>query len=130
MDFYIPCKPDVLKDAVIRIILFAKENGIHDQEMIQNIKLATHEALVNAMLHGNKCKDGSLIGIKLSFSDDKLTISITDQGCGFDFISKINCDTEKFSDCGRGIFLIKHITDSFEFLDGGKTIVLSFNALQ
>jgi len=89
-----------------------------------NIKLALHEAIINAVKHGNKMKQHLNVQVEIIKEDGQLTIQVTDQGEGFDFkkipdpITPENL--EKLN--GRGIFLIQNAMDRVEFTDQGRTI--------
>ncbi|MBF0531951.1 MAG: ATP-binding protein [Candidatus Omnitrophica bacterium] len=88
------------------------------------IKLALHEALVNAVRHGNQMNPQLAVRVDIALEPGKLAITVTDQGRGFDArqVPVPTCveHLEKLS--GRGIFLIRKIMDQAEFLDQGRTI--------
>ncbi|MBF0489303.1 MAG: ATP-binding protein [Candidatus Omnitrophica bacterium] len=95
-----------------------------DKKTIFNIQLALHEALVNAVKHGNQMNDGLSVLVDISKENNQLTMQVTDQGEGFDHtlipdpITPENL--EKLN--GRGIFLIQNAMDKVEFSDQGRTI--------
>ena len=98
-------------------------------EIYGNLLVATLEAANNAIIHGNKQIEDLDVEIDMSKSDDKLLMTIKDQGHGFDYlhipdptapenIEKIN---------GRGVFLMSSLSDGLEFLENGAVVKLSFN---
>jgi len=88
------------------------------------IKLALHEALINAVKHGNKMREHLAVRVDITKEDGQLTIQVTDQGEGFDFKNIPDPITpenlEKLN--GRGVFLIQNAMDKVEFADHGRTI--------
>lgn len=95
-----------------------------DAEIIFSVKIVLHEALINAIKHGNKMNSGLSVKVDIVFKPEQLTIQVTDQGEGYDY-KNIPDPTEpqnleKLK--GRGIFLIKHAMDKVEFENQGRTI--------
>lgn len=95
-----------------------------DENTIFDIRLCIEETLTNAAKHGNKMNSDKNIFLKINATEKLIIIDIKDEGSGFDYKSiplptkKVNI--EKLS--GRGIFLIRNIMDSIEFLDNGSRI--------
>jgi len=98
-------------------------------EIYGNLMIAILEAANNAIVHGNKLIKEKMIEIKVNKIENSLEIFIKDQGTGFDYnnipdptapenIEKIN---------GRGIFLMKKLSDNIEFYENGKIVKLIFN---
>ncbi len=90
-------------------------------------KLALHEALINAVKHGNKMDHELQVQVDVTKEDGQLVIQVTDQGKGFDFMDIPDPITpenlEKLN--GRGIFLIQNAMDKVEFSDQGRTIKMT-----
>lgn len=93
-----------------------------------NIVTAVTEAVQNAILHGNKNDPGKNIEIIFTSRSDGLCFTIRDEGKGFN-IADLPDPTDLNNDglSGRGIFLMKALSDELIFLDGGKTVELFFN---
>ena len=94
-----------------------------------NVMIATMEAANNAILHGNKLNAEKDVFINFSWSPQKLTLTVTDQGRGFDF-AKIPDPTspenvEKVN--GRGVFFMERLSDQISFKDKGRRVSLTFN---
>lgn len=89
-----------------------------------HVKLALHEAIVNAVKHGNKMDPDLSVRVDIDADSERVMIRVTDQGQGFDYkkipdpITPENL--EKLN--GRGIFLMQNAMDKVEFADGGRTI--------
>ena len=98
-----------------------------DEATLFNVKLCLHEAMVNAVNHGNKSNRDLAVRVVIKADDHEIIIQVTDQGEGFDFSLIPDPTTEenigKFH--GRGIFLIQSTMDSVRFLEGGRTISMA-----
>lgn len=97
------------------------------QEQLHDIRLSLEEALVNAIKHGNNADPHLSVQLSVESSDTSLTITVSDQGKGFDFkhlpdpTAPVNL--EKLS--GRGVFLILNRMDKVEFSHGGSSIKMT-----
>ena len=89
------------------------------------ISLSVIEAVNNAILSGNK-RQPSLVAEK---TDKQFKVTVSDEGEGFDYevipdptlpdnINKIT---------GRGLYLMKTLSDELIFENGGSTVTLVFN---
>jgi len=94
------------------------------EEDIFNIRLSLEEALVNAIKHGNRLNPNLSVEVNIETDDDRLTITVKDEGEGFDFNNVTDPtkgrNLKKFS--GRGIFLIRNLMDKVDFFDCGRGI--------
>ena len=95
-----------------------------NKEALFNIKLSLHEAIINAVKHGNKMVSTRWVHVDISNEDNQIVIQVKDQGQGFDFKDIpdpiLPENLEKLN--GRGIFLIQNAMDKVEFADEGRTI--------
>ena len=106
----------------------AKEKYHLDDDIYGNIMIAVTEAVNNAIKHGNKDNSSKNVSISLSLEDGMIKFKIQDEGSGFDF-HKLPDQTspENISKPGgRGIFLMKHLSDEVDFKENGKVVELSF----
>ena len=94
-----------------------------------NILISVTEAVNNAIVHGNKEDKAKKVELYLKQSKKSISFIIKDEGPGFDE-SKIpdptspkNLDNIK----GRGVFLIKNLTDNVKFRKKGSEVELVFN---
>lgn len=94
-----------------------------------NILISVTEAVNNAIVHGNKEDKAKKVELYLKQSKKSISFVIKDEGPGFDE-SKIpdptspkNLDNLK----GRGVFLIKNLTDNVKFRKKGSEVELVFN---
>ncbi len=119
----IPSKLEIIPGFITNF--FAKIKGIniaHDD--IFNLKLSLEEALVNAVRHGNKLNPDLEVKIQAEVENNHVTISVKDQGKGFDFanLQDPTRNTNLAKPSGRGVFLILKLMDKVEFLNGGSCI--------
>ncbi len=98
-------------------------------EVYGNIMIAALEAVNNAISHGNKLNPDKDVEIIIKITEGLLKIITRDKGKGFDYanvpdptapenIEKVN---------GRGIFLMKMLSDGLEFHEEGRVSEMNFN---
>lgn len=106
----------------------AKEKYQLDDDIYGNIMIAVTEAVNNAIRHGNKDNSAKNVFISLSLEDGMIKFKIQDEGEGFNFHQLPDpTSPENISKPGgRGIFLMKHLSDEVDFKDNGKVVELSF----
>lgn len=106
----------------------AKEEFEINDDMYGNIMISVTECISNAIVHGNQCDSSKLVHLELKMEPGLLRCSIEDEGNGFDFNQLPDpTNPENLEKTGgRGIFLMKHLSDEVKFEDGGKKTVLSF----
>lgn len=106
----------------------AKETFEINDDQYGNIMISVTECISNAIVHGNKSESSRLVHLDLQMEPGLLRCSIEDEGNGFDFNQLPDptdpANLEKVG--GRGIFLMKHLSDEVKFEEGGKKTVLSF----
>lgn len=106
----------------------AKEKFNFNDDIYGNIMIAVTESVNNAIVHGNASDKRKNVSLSLQLNDNSLTFTIEDQGHGFDY-NNLDDPTapenlEKIG--GRGIFLMKNLSDEVSFHDEGKKVQLSF----
>ena len=99
-----------------------------DEEAEFHIEMAVHEAVINAIHHGNKEDPGKKVYIKFLVSEDRLEIHVRDEGVGFDpsTLPDPLARENLLNISGRGIFLVRKFMDEFrvENPPGGGTEVI------
>lgn len=106
----------------------AKERFQLDEDLYGNIMIAVTEAVNNAIKHGNSGNSNKNVHLSLSLNDNLLKFVIKDEGSGFDYdnLPDPTAPENIEKPGGRGIFLMKHLSDEVHFTEGGKTVELSF----
>jgi serine/threonine-protein kinase RsbW len=91
------------------------------------LSMALHEAVKNAMIHGNKMDFSKKVILEFSLSQDDISIKVSDQGEGFNFQKEI----ELLDSCpkGNGLEIMQLTSDSLEFTNHGSTIEMKFQVI-
>ena len=99
-------------------------------EFYGNILVAVTEAVTNAIIHGNKSIDAKMVSISVETpKESSLIFTIEDDGAGFnpedvpDPTSPENIEKPH----GRGIFLMKHLSDKVTFNKNGSSVSIEFS---
>lgn len=88
-----------------------------DEDTTHWIILAVREGISNAIKHGNKCDLLKKVVVKMIYQDNQLSVTIEDEGDGFD-PSKVQnplLPENLLKSTGRGIFYIKSFMDDVEY---------------
>jgi len=111
-------------EPVCKKMLGQLEDKAYSEEEIFAIHLALEEAFANAVNHGNKKDPEKEVKIEYTVGDDKVEISVSDEGEGFspNEIPDPRCGDNLYKPGGRGIFLIKAFMDSVEYEDNGRRV--------
>ena len=100
-----------------------------DEDDASWIELAVHEAVINAITHGNKNRADKKVDVRFVVEQEGLTVFIRDYGEGFD-PSKLPDPTSSdnlLNPSGRGIFYMRSFMDEVEHTshpDGGSLVRL------
>jgi serine/threonine-protein kinase RsbW len=99
-----------------------------DDDIYGNIMIAVTESVNNAIKHGNKEDKNKTVSISLILKENLLKFIIIDEGPGFDYnnLSDPTLPENIDKPGGRGIFLMKHLSDEVHFLNQGSTVELVF----
>ena len=93
-----------------------------------DMTLAVHEAVVNAILHGNKKDPRKHVEIEHTCENGALIVCVKDEGGGFDVSERMAqarkepCPT---SPCGRGLLLMTNLADGVDYNDTGNAVRLT-----
>jgi len=87
-----------------------------DADEALNVGLAVREAVINAIVHGNKQAPDKQVDVVLSADEDELTATIRDYGAGFDpdTTPDPTDDPNLLMTSGRGLLLIRAFVDDVE----------------
>jgi serine/threonine-protein kinase RsbW len=94
------------------------------------IELAVHEAVINAITHGNKHAEDKQVDVKFVLEPEALTIYVRDRGEGFD-PNQLPDPTDAdnlLKPSGRGIFYMRTFMDEVEHSshpEGGSVVRLT-----
>jgi serine/threonine-protein kinase RsbW len=106
----------------------AKEKYHLDDDIYGNIMIAVTEAVNNAIKHGNAGNKSKNVHLSLSLHESMIKFIVKDEGSGFnyDHLPDPTSPENLEKPGGRGIFLMKHLSDEVQFKDNGCTVELSF----
>lgn len=90
--------------------------------------LAVVEGVNNAIVHGNKMVSEKKVTISYEVESNRISFTIRDEGQGFDHTLLPDPTTPENIERthGRGVFLMKHLTDELAFSDKGNEVKLTF----
>lgn len=106
----------------------AKEKFRLDDDIYGNIMIAVTESVNNAIKHGNNNDNSKNVSLSLSLNDNIIKFVVEDEGNGFDYSNLPDPTSPENLEKpgGRGIFLMKHLSDEVSFKDNGRVVELSF----
>lgn len=121
----IPSDPRLLDDAVEEVTRAIA--GTANWGDVEGIGLAVHEALANAMIHGNDRDPEKTVEISVAVNEScDLLIIVKDSGAGFDpsLVPDPTVGDSLLASHGRGIFLMQKLMDQVDFRFGRGTQVI------
>ena len=112
-------------------LFFGPSHDLFDiqEDIYGHILVALTEAVNNGLQHGNKANPNKHIEVTFKVKDNKLFFTVKDEGSGFDHTTLPDPTDPKNIEkpTGRGIFLMKHLSDNVMFEDKGTKVILEFN---
>lgn len=91
-------------------------------------RVAVAEALANAIVCGNREDPALAVVVRVECRPGELRVHVADEGEGFDPAAVPEAvgagDLERA--CGRGLFLIRKLTDRVEFSPRGNSLCMTF----
>ncbi|MBI3839209.1 MAG: ATP-binding protein [Planctomycetia bacterium] len=90
------------------------------------IRLALEEAIVNAIMHGNRLDRSKQVHVVCKSSAEKVWIKISDEGSGFNPADVPDCtDPDRLAvPSGRGIMLMRNYMTRVEYNLAGNVVVM------
>ncbi len=90
------------------------------------VHLALEEAFLNAVKHGNKMDSSKEVKIECSVDYDKIEISVTDQGEGFEpaSVADPRYGEDLYKPGGRGLLLMNSYMDVVKFNEIGNNLYM------
>jgi serine/threonine-protein kinase RsbW len=115
----------IFADRLIKDILASTNCS---EELISDIQLVVSEAVVNAIVHGNRLNPKKFVYLMAKIEGDTAFFSIRDEGKGFDFMAIADPTAIENIELanGRGIFLMKKLARKVTFLDQGRIVNIEF----
>lgn len=110
----IPALPAYVSMIRLSLSAVASRCGF-DIESIEDIKVAVAEAVTNAIVHCHSCAQHTVhIESSFDWQTKKMTITVSDDGPGFDQLSVKIPDAASLEEGGLGLFIIRSLMDDVE----------------
>ena len=99
-----------------------------EESVYGNVLVSVTEAVNNAIVHGNKENKKKQVRLGLKKNKKSVRFVVEDEGVGFDFNNLPDPTNPKNLEKikGRGIFLIKSLSDKTTFKNGGRVVEMLF----
>jgi serine/threonine-protein kinase RsbW len=125
-EYLIPETPR--EKAIKQIIEFTKPFLAQERDAFW-LRLAMDEAISNAIVHGNfepLTMPVTNLSLKYHISEEQITLTVRDNGQGFDFSNVPDPTAEEnlLSINGRGIYLMRRIMDMVSFNECGNQVTM------
>ena len=112
----VPCKPEYV--STIRLAVSSLANNIgFDIEAIEDIKVAVSEACSNIVSHSSIGEE-TQYEVECSAGEDRIELSVKDQGVGFEMSEYTEPDLDMPSESGLGVFLMRVLMDEVQIQTG------------
>jgi serine/threonine-protein kinase RsbW len=100
-----------------------------NQEKFGEILVSLTEAITNAVRHGNKFDASKSVAVEFVGDESRLYFRVSDEGNGFDYDAVPDpTSPENLLTCGgRGVHIMKALTDELNYSDSGRTVELEFD---
>jgi serine/threonine-protein kinase RsbW len=94
------------------------------EQAIFAVKLALEEALINAVMHGNRGDSSKTVTVRYAVNTEQAVILVRDEGGGFapDEIPDPTTPDRLRLPNGRGIMLMRAYMDDVRFRDNGREV--------
>lgn len=116
---------------IVKIESFIESFAEHFQlhaDLYGKVSLSVIEAVNNAILSGNKQVPDKLVVVTAEKDENVFRITVKDEGDGFDYTHipdpTLPDNIKKIA--GRGLYLMKTLSDELIFEDGGSKVILIF----
>ncbi len=114
LDISLDSTLDSVDSAETLVLNLARELGFSEDDL-HDLGMAVREAMVNAVVHGNRYNLNKKVRLSLAKETDRLSVRITDEGDGFERTGLPDPLAEEnlLRQSGRGLLLIQAFVDEF-----------------
>jgi serine/threonine-protein kinase RsbW len=117
---------------VSRVLKVARKCGcVRDQQT--DLEIALREALANAIIHGNACRDDKKIYLRCYASPgSEIVVLVRDEGDGFEpeAVPDPREGGRMHLSHGRGLLLMRELMDYVEYRRSGREVLIYKSCLQ
>ena len=112
VDQFLDSSLDSVDSAEQLVLDVARKAGFQEEDL-HKMGMGVRESMVNAVVHGNQYSAHKKVRVSVSKGQDRLTVTISDQGKGFELETLPDPLSEDnlLRNSGRGIFLIRAFMD-------------------
>lgn len=110
---------------VTQFVERAQKWGASDSELL-GMQHGMHEAVVNAVRHGNDGIDTKRVRIAYRFLNDDVWMEVEDEGVGFRLgeVADPTLDENRVRPGGRGVMMMRHFMTSVDFNERGNRVTM------
>ena len=130
MKLDVPSDLGMVGDAVELVASHVPPGTLPPRRINFNLRTALAEALGNAIRYGTGEDPDRVVRVRVELGRDYVRIYIVDDGRGYD-PSRLPDPTHPDNlerECGRGLFVIRHLVDDVAFNEKGNGICLTLRA--
>ena len=100
-----------------------------NEEVQGNLLVSLTEAVTNAISHGNQFDAEKSVRVEVYREKTQLKVLVIDEGCGFepDSIPDPTQGEALEKEGGRGVFLMKLLSDKIAFHDKGRAVEMCYS---
>lgn len=127
LNIEISSKLDRIPEVESLIDKVSDELGLNEDHY-GNMLIAVTEAVNNAIIHGNKYSDDKKVKVEVVKEPSSIVFVISDEGDGFDYLNLPDPTAPENLEKpdGRGIFLMKNLSDGVQFESNGSKVSITF----
>lgn len=127
LNIEIASKLDQIPEVESLIDRVTEEMGVNE-DSYGNILIAVTEAVNNAIIHGNKYSEDKRVRVEVSKQNGGIVFTVSDEGDGFDYMNLPDPTAPENLEKpdGRGIFLMKNLSDGVSFESNGSKVSITF----
>jgi serine/threonine-protein kinase RsbW len=111
----IPARAEYITLCRLALTGLSRLRGLPD-ETLADLKLALTEACSNSVRHAYRDGRTGVVDIDYDLQTDRLTIEVSDDGPGFDYV-EADGEEGELVEGGLGLAIIRSLTDEFELGD-------------
>lgn len=114
VDEFLESTLDSVGVAEQHVVQAAGKMGFGEEE-VYHLGYATHEAMVNAVVHGNRYSANKRIHFRIGRTSQAIEVAIEDEGDGFDPCGQLDplAQENLLNESGRGMAIIRAFVDEF-----------------
>jgi serine/threonine-protein kinase RsbW len=130
LELEFPSSVSYVRDVVAEVVEACQRMAFTGSRATLNLRVAIGEALANAILYGNREDPAKLVRVNAELRPGTAVVTITDEGAGFDpsVVGDPTRPENRWRSHGRGLFLLRSLTDDIRFNEKGNSVTLTLEA--